>query len=240
MWLYRHIGEDPYILAIAGDKVRNLFKISAVIFSVNLLLSIVSFGYMYMTIFHSFLGSFFLAVFTAFVINNVYKLCLITIVTSTHKKTLGHVISFLYRAIFIASVGLLLAQGTLIGVYDVCIAPIDFDTVSILDLVKNVLNENASIRGLEFFVVALYMVPFLIKYTIKRTSIFSTETHKITRAMILDEYDAFVMRYKAIFKQHFNLTLAPKAAYLDPPFNTVIPKTEKEVLGTNKDLRRYL
>ncbi len=240
MWWSRCIGEDAFVLMAAEEKVRRVFKISAVVFSANLLLSIVGFVYIYHTIFHFFWMSFFLAVFTALVLSNVYKLCLITVVTITDKKTIGHVIAFLYRAIFVGGVGMLVAQGILIALYDLFVASIDFNTASILDLVQHTLNENRIIKGVEIVMVGLYMVPFLIKYTIKKSSVFSKTTQAITTAMVTEEYTAFEKTYVTIFKERFKISVACNTAYLDPPFNTIKSTPEEETYGTNKDLRQYL
>ncbi|WP_346883195.1 hypothetical protein [uncultured Algibacter sp.] len=240
MWLYRLIGEDQFILNISGVKERKLFKISAMVLVFNMLVSLIGFTYIYATIFHSMSFPVFLAIFSTLIVYNIYKLCLISIITSSSKKTLGYVFSFLFRILFIGFIGLLVAQGCLIAIYDMAIVSIDFKEASIIELVSQTLNKAFLIKVVEPLLIFLFVLPFLIKYAIGKRCKFSTETDIISKNIVLNEYEALKKEYVSIFQLKYNTKVHLKTDYLDPPFNTSKPETPEEHYGNIEDLRQYL
>ena len=238
--LYKLIGEDRSILEKSSLKTRQAFRISGIILIINILLCFSGFSYIYAVIFHSLLFAVLLSTFTTLIIYNIYKLCLVSIVVHNLQFSSGYIVSFLFRLLFIGGIGLFVAQGNMILLYDAFITAIDFESASILDLVRVTFDNNLLISITEPVIIISFLLPFLIKYFTKKNSLYSKSNGEITNQMIIDEYERFKIEYHNIFSSKYDLNIQIKNDYLDPPFNTKLQEIAEINIGTITDLRKLL
>lgn len=81
-----------------------------------------------------------------------------------------------------------------------------------------------------FFTMFIFLFPAYLKNFLGEQSFYYETKRSIENRLVKEEYASFKARYNLLFQEYFNRNIQFSEPFIDPPFNTIRKKDEREFL----------
>ena len=83
---------------------------------------------------------------------------------------------------------------------------------------------------LTFITIFIFLFPAYLKNFLGEQSFYYETKRSIENRLVKEEYASFKARYNLLFQEYFNRNIQFSEPFIDPPFNTIRKKDEREFL----------
>jgi hypothetical protein len=83
---------------------------------------------------------------------------------------------------------------------------------------------------ITLFTIFIFLFPAYLKNFLGEQSFYYETKRTIENRLVKEEYASFKAKYNLLFQKHFNKNIQFSEPYIDPPFNTIRKRDEREFL----------
>lgn len=197
-------GEDYSIISKCSNKIQVIFSLIGLLVLVILLCSFASALYFTEHLFHSVIADIGVGLVWGFIVTNMYVLLLYTITPrllpmrvrrkdNYIDKSTSLNASIIYRVFIVILLAIIIAQPLNVLTLKPNSTALAFD-------IKYLLATNPLATLITIAVVAIFLLPVYLKYSIRKLGEFYEEKEKIEKQIITDDYKDFKREYKHILE----------------------------------------
>lgn len=206
--LCRLSGEDYTIISKCSNKIQIYFSLIGLLVLMILLCSFASALYFTEHLFHSVVADIGVGIVWGYIVTNMYVLFLYTITptllpTKIRKnqkiKTNQFQLSFSMglRVFIIVLLAIIIAQPLNVLILKPNSTALAFD-------IKQLLTTNPLATIITIAVIAIFLLPVYLKYSIRKLGEFYEQKTEIKKRIIEDDYKAFKKEYKRIIENNIS------------------------------------
>lgn len=199
-------GEDYTIISRCSDKIQLYFSLIGLLVLVILLCSFASALYFTEHLFHNVIADIGVGLICGYIVTNMYVLLLYTIsptLLPTKKrkkqklKTYPFELSFSMglRIFIVILLAVIIAQPLNVFILKPNSTALAFD-------IKHLLATNPLATLMTLTVVAIFLLPVYLKYSIRKLGEFYEEKEKIEKRIITDDYKEFKKEYRHLLENN--------------------------------------
>lgn len=99
--------------------------------------------------------------------------------------------------------------------------------------IQSIVILNSKYRAcwlFTFFTMFVFLFPAYLKNFLGEQSFYYETKRSIENRLVKEEYASFKARYNLLFQEYFNRNIQFSEPFIDPPFNTIRKKDEREFL----------
>ena len=201
-------GEDYTIISRCSNKIQIYFSLIGLLVLVILLCSFASALYFTEHLFHSVVADIGVGIVWGYIVTNMYVLFLYTITpsllpTKIRKnqkiKTNQFQLSFSMglRVFIVVLLAIIIAQPLNVLILKPNSAALAFD-------IKHLLTTNPLATIITIAVIAIFLLPVYLKYSIRKLGEFYEQKAEIKKQIIIDDYNDFKKEYKRIVENNIS------------------------------------
>lgn len=206
--LCKFSGEDYTIIQQCNVKIQLYFSLIGLLVLVILLCSFVSALYFTEHLFHSVIADIGVGIVWGYIITNMYVLLLYTISptllpTKIRKKQEIKTVQFQFsfsmglRIFIVMLLAIIIAQPLNVWLLNPESTALAFD-------IKDLLATNPLATIITLIVVAIFLLPVYLKYSIRKLGEFYEKKADIKKRIIQDDYRNFKKEYKSILENNIS------------------------------------
>ncbi|MCO6464115.1 MAG: DUF4407 domain-containing protein [Saprospiraceae bacterium] len=199
-------GEDYFIISKCSNKIQVIFSLIGLLVLVILLCSFASALYFTEHLFHSLIADIGVGLVWGYIVTNMYVLLLYTISptllpTKIRKKQevktnrFQLTFSMELRIFIVVLLAVIIAQPLNVFVLKPNSTALAFD-------IKHLLATNPLATLMTLTVVAIFLLPVYLKYSIRKLGEFYVEKEKIEKRIITDDYKDFKKEYRHLLENN--------------------------------------
>lgn len=201
-------GEDYTIISKCSNKIQIYFSLIGLLVLVILLCSFASALYFTEHLFHSVFADIGVGIVWGYIVTNMYVLFLYTITptllpTKIRKnqkiKTNQFQLSFSMglRVFIVVLLAIIIAQPLNVLILKPNSTALAFD-------IKQLLTTNPLATIITIAVIAIFLLPVYLKYSIRKLGEFYEQKAEIKKRIIIDDYNDFKKEYKRIIENNIS------------------------------------
>jgi hypothetical protein len=201
-------GEDYTIISRCSNKIQIYFSLIGLLVLVILLCSFASALYFTEHLFHSVVADIGVGIVWGYIVTNMYVLFLYTITptllpTKIRKnqkiKTNQFQLSFSMglRVFIVVLLAIIIAQPLNVLILKPNSTALAFD-------IKQLLTTNPLATIITIAVIAIFLLPVYLKYSIRKLGEFYEQKAEIKKRIIIDDYNDFKKEYKRIIENNIS------------------------------------
>lgn len=201
-------GEDYTIISRCSNKIQIYFSLIGLLVLVILLCSFASALYFTEHLFHSVVADIGVGIVWGYIVTNMYVLFLYTITptllpTKIRKnqkiKTNQFQLSFSMglRVLIVVLLAIIIAQPLNVLILKPNSTALAFD-------IKQLLTTNPLATIITIAVIAIFLLPVYLKYSIRKLGEFYEQKAEIKKRIIIDDYNDFKNKYKRIIENNIS------------------------------------
>ena len=201
-------GEDYTIISRCSNKIQIYFSLIGLLVLVILLCSFASALYFTEHLFHSVVADIGVGIVWGYIVTNMYVLFLYTITptllpTKFRKnqkiKTKQFQLSFSMglRVFIVVLLAVIIAQPLNVLILKPNSTALAFD-------IKQLLTTNPLATIITIAVIAIFLLPVYLKYSIRKLGEFYEQKAEIKKRIIIDDYNDFKKEYKRIIENNIS------------------------------------
>lgn len=199
-------GEDYSIISKCSNKIQVFFSLIGLLVLVILLCSFMSALYFTEHLFHSVIADIGVGIIWGYIVTNMYVLFLYTISptllpTKIRKKQevktnqFEFSISMGLRIFIVVLLAVIIAQPLNVLILKPNSTALAFD-------IKHLLATNPLATLTTIIVVAIFLLPVYLKYSVRKLGEFYEEKEKVEKRIITDDYKDFKREYKYLLESN--------------------------------------
>jgi hypothetical protein len=201
-------GEDYTIISRCSNKIQIYFSLIGLLVLVILLCSFASALYFTEHLFHSVVADIGVGIVWGYIVTNMYVLFLYTItptllpikIRKNQKiKTNQFQLSFSMglRVFIVVLLAIIIAQPLNVLILKPNSTALAFD-------IKQLLTTNPLATIITIAVIAIFLLPVYLKYSIRKLGEFYEQKAEIKKRIIIDDYNDFKKEYKRIIENNIS------------------------------------
>lgn len=202
--LCKFSGEDYFIISKCSNKIQLYFSLIGLLVLFILLCSFASALYFTEQLFHNKLADIGVGIIWGYIVTNMYVLLLYTIsptllpVKTRKKQTVKtkqfeFSLSMVLRIFIVVLLAIIIAQPLNVFFLKPNSTTLAFD-------IKHLLATNPLATLITLIVVAIFLLPIYLKYSIRKLEGFYKEKEEIEKRIITDDYKEFKREYKHLLE----------------------------------------
>jgi hypothetical protein len=207
--LCKFSGEDFAIIRVCNKKIQLYFSIIGFFVLLILLCCFLSALSFTEHLFHNAFTDISVGIIWGYIVTNLYVLLLYTInpnilpkkekrLKSSIKRSFDFNISLALRICLVALLAIITAQPLNILILKPYTQSFAFD-------IRNLLAQNQIAWVVTIFVVAIFLLPIYLKYSIRKLGEFYEKKAEIEKRIIEDDYQDFKKKYSSVMQSNISI-----------------------------------
>lgn len=230
-------GEDYAIISVCSNKIQNYYSIIGFLVLIILLFSFASALYFTEQLFHNVIADIGIGLVWGYIVTNMYVLLLYTISPTllpikvrqyqvVKTKQFEFSFSMSLRIFIVILLAVIIAQPLNVLILKPNSTALAFD-------IKYLLATNPSAILISLVVIAVFLLPIYLKYSIRNFGKFYEKKSEIEKLLIEDDYKEFKNKYSILLERNLS-------EYNKSVWNNLLPYLSKLEQINPTNYQKYL